>query len=204
MVTALRIPREMPATGVQSRWFSEPIRVLNFPGSTFVTNARGNHVLPKPHQQLLQRYMRLRTAPWIVLSDVGPLASAPPDFSDPNAASSSLDPSFSDPSPAQAATMADGNAQPQGRRESHVAYFRYLQRRQPAKVPIEVFGAGYQDYLQNPLQPLADNLESITYEVFEKDPVKYEWYERAIAAALVDWEAQELSLIHISEPTRPY
>jgi len=55
---------------------------------------------------------------------------------------------------------------------------------------MERFGAGYQDYLQSPLQPLTDNLESITYEVFEKDPVKYEWYERAIAQALRDWVAQ--------------
>lgn len=46
---------------------------------------------------------------------------------------------------------------------------------------------GYQDYLQSPLQPLTDNLESVTYEVFEKDPVKYDWYERAIAQALSDW-----------------
>ena len=51
---------------------------------------------------------------------------------------------------------------------------------------MERFGQGYQDYLQSPLQPLTDNLESITYEVFEKDPVKYDWYERAIAAALQD------------------
>jgi protein arginine N-methyltransferase 5 len=42
-----------------------------------------------------------------------------------------------------------------------------------------------------PLQPLADNLESITYEVFEKDPIKYEWYERAISHALLDWREEE-------------
>lgn len=30
----------------------------------------------------------------------------------------------------------------------------------------------------------------MTYEVFEKDPVKYDWYERAIAQALVDWAQQ--------------
>ena len=54
---------------------------------------------------------------------------------------------------------------------------------------MERFGQGYQDYLQSPLQPLTDNLESITYEVFEKDPVKYEWYEKAVAAALADLDA---------------
>ena len=42
-----------------------------------------------------------------------------------------------------------------------------------------------------PLQPLSHNLESITYEVFEKDPIKYEWYERAICSALQDWADRE-------------
>lgn len=42
----------------------------------------------------------------------------------------------------------------------------------------------HQDYLQAPLQPLADNLESQTYEAFEKDPVKYSQYEKAIVKAL--------------------
>jgi PRMT5 arginine-N-methyltransferase len=31
-----------------------------------------------------------------------------------------------------------------------------------------------------------DNLESQTYEAFEKDPVKYKQYELAITAALLD------------------
>lgn len=42
----------------------------------------------------------------------------------------------------------------------------------------------FPDYLQAPLQPLMDNLESQTYEAFEKDPVKYRQYERAIVKAL--------------------
>jgi protein arginine N-methyltransferase 5 len=72
----------------------------------------------------------------------------------------------------------------------HLSYLRYLQRNQPPKSIIERFGIGYHDHLQQPLQPLTDDLESITYEVFEKDPVKYEWYERAIMHALLDWSAQ--------------
>ena len=35
-------------------------------------------------------------------------------------------------------------------------------------------------------QPLSDNLESSTYEVFEKDPVKYSEYHKAMYAALKD------------------
>ena len=71
----------------------------------------------------------------------------------------------------------------------HLSYMRNLQSRQPPPSLIEQFSAGYQDYLQAPLQPLTVNLESITYEVFEKDPIKYDWYERATARALSDWIA---------------
>lgn len=42
------------------------------------------------------------------------------------------------------------------------------------------------DVLQVPLQPLKDNLQSHTYEIFEKDPVKYEEYRKAILAAFQD------------------
>ena len=42
------------------------------------------------------------------------------------------------------------------------------------------------DQLQVPLQPLKDNLQSGTYEIFEKDPVKYEEYRKAILAAIQD------------------
>lgn len=48
------------------------------------------------------------------------------------------------------------------------------------------FARGYEDYLQCPLQPLMDNLESQTYEVFEKDPVKYSQYEKAMHLAICD------------------
>ena len=39
---------------------------------------------------------------------------------------------------------------------------------------------------QSPLQPLQDNLESTTYETFERDSQKYSVYQLAIAAALTD------------------
>lgn len=39
------------------------------------------------------------------------------------------------------------------------------------------FTQGYADFLQAPLQPLMDDLGSMTYEVFERDPVKYHQYE---------------------------
>ncbi|KAK9460814.1 PRMT5 arginine-N-methyltransferase-domain-containing protein [Lipomyces oligophaga] len=66
----------------------------------------------------------------------------------------------------------------------YLIYIRHLYKKQPALSAIEEFGRGYEDYLQNPLQPLSDNLVRQTYAVFEQDPVKYNQYERAIHAAV--------------------
>ncbi|KAF5400271.1 Protein arginine N-methyltransferase [Paragonimus heterotremus] len=43
---------------------------------------------------------------------------------------------------------------------------------------------GLEDQLQEPLQPLRDNLSSTTYSIFEMDPYKYQAYETAIYEAL--------------------
>ena len=52
--------------------------------------------------------------------------------------------------------------------------------------PVKEYAKGFEDFLQSPLQPLMDNLESCTYEVFEKDPIKYSEYQRAIYHAIID------------------
>ncbi|XP_076764519.1 protein arginine N-methyltransferase 5 isoform X2 [Xylocopa sonorina] len=52
--------------------------------------------------------------------------------------------------------------------------------------PFERYARGYEDFLQCPLQPLMDNLESQTYETFEKDPIKYAQYQTAIYQAICD------------------
>ena len=69
---------------------------------------------------------------------------------------------------------------------AHVLYLRHFLSKKPAPTMQERFESPYYDYLQAPLQPLQDNLESQTYETFEKDPVKYREYERAIMLALQD------------------
>ena len=46
----------------------------------------------------------------------------------------------------------------------------------------------YRNYLQSPLQPLADNLEAATYETFENDSIKYELYEEACKKAFQDMQ----------------
>lgn len=65
-------------------------------------------------------------------------------------------------------------------------YIRHLHSQMPRLSEKEEFESPYYDYLQAPLQPLMDNLESQTYETFERDPVKYALYEEAILQALQD------------------
>ncbi|KAJ5159962.1 uncharacterized protein N7482_006966 [Penicillium canariense] len=174
LFVALSMPKQLPALSVQSRWHSEPLHMLTIDASSFLKNQKGYPVLSKAHQALIAKLMRLRTPPWILLCDSISLIR----FRVPQSASGSGFPKkHHDPTP-------------------HLSYIRNLQQRQPARTPIERFGTGYQDYLQAPLQPLTVNLESITYEVFEKDPIKYEWYERAITKALRDWADQKKPTSH--------
>jgi len=74
-------------------------------------------------------------------------------------------------------------------------YLQYLQHLRKRKDVTDVLDspeakleynddANYLDALQRPLQPLKDHLENQTYDVFEKDPVKYSQYRRAAALAL--------------------
>lgn len=202
--TALSIPSHLAPTSVQSRWHSEPLRLLVFTEKTFFENAKGYPAFTHTHQALLTQYMKIRNPPWLLLCDVGPI----PGIDEPEAM---LSPADGDLSPNRAAdppfpTPAEASRlRPNVSREStkfakddptpHLNYLRYLQRRQLAWTDLERFGVGYQDYLQAPLQPLTDNLESITYEVFEKDPIKYDQYLQAIQLALIDWrnEAKQAS-----------
>ncbi|NP_001383341.1 protein arginine N-methyltransferase 5 isoform 1 [Gallus gallus] len=74
------------------------------------------------------------------------------------------------------------------------AYLQYLEhvgQNRPPPSAYELFARGYEDYLQCPLQPLMDNLESQTYEVFEKDPIKYSQYQQAIYKCLLDRVPEE-------------
>lgn len=65
-------------------------------------------------------------------------------------------------------------------------YLSFLGRKLYMPGPNEAVYRGMEDYLQNPLQPLSDHLDSNIYEVFEKDQIKYTTYQNAIQKALQD------------------
>ncbi|KAH9986239.1 PRMT5 arginine-N-methyltransferase-domain-containing protein [Russula vinacea] len=100
-----------------------------------------------------------------------------------------------------------------GGEAAYVQYVRHLDKTSPALVQaktagtVENFARGYQDYLQAPLQPLMDNLQGITYQTFEQDPVKYQNYEEVRFGNLIQhhlinvqlhWPASERIVICVA------
>ncbi|KAF7965889.1 hypothetical protein HWV62_41010 [Athelia sp. TMB] len=91
-----------------------------------------------------------------------------------------------------------------GGEPAYAQYVRHLEKTSPAVQAsmkagtVENFANGYQDYLQAPLQPLMDNLQSLTYQTFEQDPVKYQNYEEAIYRALEEWPANDRIVICVA------
>lgn len=63
-------------------------------------------------------------------------------------------------------------------------YLNFLGKKLYEPDTISDFVHGYEDQLQNPLQPLTEHLETNVYEIFEKDQVKYDTYQNAICKAV--------------------
>ncbi|KAF9417892.1 Protein arginine N-methyltransferase 5 [Podila epigama] len=155
---ALELSGALPTDAVLDRWFAEPVKCIILPEDIFLTNNKGYPVLSKRHQHVVRKFMKFK--PYFLIS-----ATSLPNLTIDEFTDDGLAHSFASP---------------------HADYVRYLQRTQETPGVIEQFAAGYQDYLQAPLQPLQDNLESNTYETFEKDPIKYQQYELAVERALLD------------------
>lgn len=66
----------------------------------------------------------------------------------------------------------------------YVKYLSFLGKKLYVQDTMAEFVQGYEDQLQNPLQPLTEHLETNVYEIFEKDQVKYDTYQNAIYKAV--------------------
>lgn len=180
----------MPEKALQNRWFAEPLYYLTLGAEIFQKNNSGYPALTKHHQELIFNYMRLKVAPSLLLCDLGP------DVSGIGRESRSLSNRSVEPeSHAEFPTLSEAQSsdgQPAGfvdTSNDYLSYVRWLESQQPPLSELESNTlTSFQDWLQSPLQPLADNLESATYEVFEGDPVKYEQYEFACVEALSEWK----------------
>lgn len=66
----------------------------------------------------------------------------------------------------------------------YVRYLSFLGKKLYVRDTMTEFVQGFEDFLQNPLQPLTEHLETNIYEIFEKDGVKYNTYYNAILKAV--------------------
>ena len=83
----------------------------------------------------------------------------------------------------QVIVHADEDTGPEDLRAMHMLLSHVLHS-QPMLSEEAILEMPYRDFLQAPLQPLQDNLESQTYETFERDSPKYIAYEEAVFQAL--------------------
>jgi len=142
------------------RWLGEPVRFVIVPPAAFVANKQGFPVLPKLYKALLLGLFKHKVQVILSVPQGGSGQEKPPD-----------------PQEGSEAAAIDIC----GPRLSYVArLFQSL----PTLTAAQRFAHSHLDCLQAPLQPLADNLESETYELFETDPVKYAQYEEAVLAFL--------------------
>ncbi len=175
----LEITDRLPRPAAIARWLGEPVKAAVLPTSLFVANKAGFPVLRARHQRLV---VQLHAAGvQFVLRGRARLPSAPGALAAAAATTSSSSPS---PSPLPPTSSA-----PQHPHAVYLASLVHVLRRHRALHPETAahrFVEGYADRLQLPLQPLADNLEAGTYEVFESDPAKYDAYQQAVQDRLED------------------
>ena len=146
-----------------------PVRAVAISCDLFMTNKSGYPTLSKSHQILLMELFK-RIGRTIRVLLVGPsqhTASLPPKH------------------------LGQTGCMP------YLHYIQHLRNRPEVLQALNSEEAkletDYLDTLQVPLQPLKDHLEFMTYETFEKDPVKYQQYQTAIFMALQDRQQQQLS-----------
>lgn len=128
----LQVPAEMPPASEVERWLGEPVKALALPASAFIRNRKGFPVLPKAHQDLVARFLRLGVQV-LLTNDLAPAEAA------------------AEPTPAEGALMS---AAAQGQEELvhpmrlHWEYLSYLFRKLPQLSANEELERGYRDFLQ--------------------------------------------------------
>eukprot|EP00899_Mesostigma_viride_P006648 jgi/Mesvir1/15985/Mv08291-RA.3 len=175
---ALDIPASLPAKSSWLRWLGEPVKVAILPTSVFLTNRKGYPTLSKAHQELITTLFDHKVQ--VVIRGKSFHDKPVPD----TLRGKSLTAEQTDVLQELQATGSAGPARHPLR--PYLEYVSYLYRRAPPPTDQDIFEVGYRDYLQAPLQPLMDHLESQTYETFEKDWTKYAVYQQAVYRALMD------------------
>lgn len=184
------------------RWMAEPVKALCVNVHLFEQNSQGYPVLPPVWQPLMSKLLSLSNI-HVILYDNGPDSFG-----------------TSVPKRQRVGEAGNSNSGKVNVKEARAelyrncaAYLRHLQERWAETSLQAVINANssygdsqvdkltaarryfssletFRDTLQAPLQPLMDNLESETYETFERDLFKYSQYEEAILRAMQQFHSK--------------
>ncbi len=160
---------DWPDDNLIKRWFAEPVKCLVFNAGSWPSDSKTNYYefIQQSFASNSTLQLLLEKFPNVVFQKANNLHKV-------NTINASL----------------DANVDPNARDDddsSHslMDFMRALLPLSKTSSLLEVeFKTNYEDYLQIPLQPLKDDLDSETYQTFEKDPVKYALYEDAIYKAI--------------------
>lgn len=179
---ALDLTNPLPSPKSLTRWAAEPVRHIFLPCTSFIPNAKGYPVLSKSMQAFLKSAFKVRAFACprhLRLSGTRTVSSRASRVRLPVPARPQFRPTVILSGTHRGLHSAGGHL-------AYAQYVRFLYRKAQELLPVEEYAQGYMDHLQQPLQPLMDNLEGETYEGFEKDPIKYRQYEEAVYRALLD------------------
>jgi len=192
----LELGETLPCRESTERWWGEPIRALLINTERFSKNERGYPILSNGHVNFVIRAMQMGVQVVIDARSIwGDSSRSGGEWPCISELTSSLPSNQLIPPPPPVSPIDTMNVVSDGDKESsgveavrgYWGYISYLLRKQPPLDETEILEIPYRDFLQAPLQPLQDNLESQTYETFERDRPKYEAYQAAIEYALREY-----------------
>lgn len=160
-------------------WKSEPVKLIVIPLNAFIMDLQGYPYLPKKYKDLLIFFFRKNIE--ILLLDT---------VSNDSSAKNGCSNSENEYIQVNGEKRKNYYLPNKENNKTFLNYCIYYIKRLFSSIENfdneKLFDYYYWDYLQIPLQPLKDNLQSQTYEDFEKDKTKYEMYELAINKYLAD------------------
>ncbi|QPG72986.1 hypothetical protein FOA43_000290 [Brettanomyces nanus] len=204
---SLGSPKTNVPQSVVNRWLLEPVRFYLISSYRFIPNSKNYPVLNKFNQLIIWKFIQRKalSPPTLLLHGVDKenmtISSRVPDSTVTSISSSSVTSRGTSGKRNSVIVTVDGKHVSLGDL-AYLEYIRYLiavSYRNNQLLPFENFTLNSflrlnlrpdqiysPESLQTPLQPLSSNLDNNTYRIFEQDHAKYETYQKAITAALVD------------------
>ncbi|ODV95193.1 hypothetical protein PACTADRAFT_2900 [Pachysolen tannophilus NRRL Y-2460] len=180
---SLALPKKNIPQYIINRWLLEPVKIFLISTSSFILNHKNYPVLNKFNQIILWKFIQKKwfNPPILLLHGV-----------DKDFKKNSINNTIENDHPI--IKLENGEEIYLGDL-AYLNYLKFISKTNDKNLqlsPIELFTNDRyskifgQDSLQVPLQPLQHNLDNITYKIFEKDSIKYDYYERAMIASLID------------------